>query len=76
MPEFSNFCIFKKATRKVSNKISLNVKLAKRAFVVVSLSADSRLIGNCTGIQDGITVRSEFTVPNAVNIGQNIKSMR
>ena len=52
----------------------LNVKLAKRAFVVVCLSSDSRLIRSCTGIQDEITVRSEFPVPNTANIGQNIKS--
>ena len=64
----------RQATGKVSNKNSLNVKLAKRAFVKVCLSADSRLIGNCTGIQDEITVCSEFPVPNTVNIGQNIKS--
>ena len=57
-----------------STKNILNVKLAKRAFVVVCLSSDSRLIRSCTGIRDEITVRSEFPVPNAVNIGQNIKS--
>ena len=52
-----------------STKTILNVKLAKRAFVVVCWSSDSRSIRSCTGIQDEITVHSEFPVPNAVNIG-------
>ena len=64
----------RQAGSKVSNRNVLIVKLAKRAFVVVCLSAHSRLIGNCTGIQDEITVRSEFPVPKTVNIDQNIKS--
>ena len=64
----------RQAAKQVSNKTFLNVKLAKRAFVVVCLGSDSRLIRSCTGIQDEITVRSEFPVLNAVNIGQNIKS--
>ena len=64
----------RQAARKVSNVKFLNVKLAMRAFAKVCLSADSRLIGSCTGIQDEIIVCSEFPVPHAVNIGQNINS--